>query len=474
MRVLKFGGTSLSHPQRLETVLDRLRELTRGESAEPVVVVVSALGGVTDELTQALAAAERGEPSPGLARRLRARHLEDPGGRLDSEASAALGAQLDRWLRELDSMLDGVCQLGESPPGVRHRVLATGERLAAPRVAAWLRAGGVPATPVDGTEVLRSDFDLSHPAACAGPAIDSRQTRRQVLTGLAPLVRGEVPVVTGFLAAEARGRTVTLGRGASDLSATTLAAALEADRVEIWTDTDGVLSADPRRVAEAHPLRALSFDEAAALARYGAKVLHPETLAPVRALGTPVELRSTFAPRLPGTRLAPAPGGEESPGSAPLEGAARASSCVDVVGLELSAHEAMPLGSTVLGVLEDSRLEPLHFARSRGRVVLWLRADESAAFEAALERRLRPLRAGIRRRDDLAAVALLPGGEPASWLVGDVARRLEERGMRVHDLYVDRADASLVVTLVDRRAADGAVRTIHETWVAASSGRAAA
>ncbi|MCG8461214.1 MAG: aspartate kinase, partial [Holophagales bacterium] len=285
LQVLKFGGTSVARPDRL----DQLAAIVlRARNKGPVLVVVSALAGVTHGLLEALERAVRGEPTPGLGRRLLHRHLEDPSARLGEERRQLLESELAPRLRELDQLLDGVALLGEVPRGVRHRVLALGERLAAPRVAAWLRASELDATVVDGTEVVRVRDDG------AEPEVAIRATRHRVVEGLGGLFRGEIPVVTGFVGADIGGGTVTLGRGASDLSATVLAAALDADRVEIWTDTDGVYSADPRRVPSAHPLRQLGYAETAALARYGAKVLHPHTLQPVARTGIPVHVRSTL------------------------------------------------------------------------------------------------------------------------------------------------------------------------------------
>ncbi|MEM1179665.1 MAG: aspartate kinase [Acidobacteriota bacterium] len=468
MRVLKFGGTSLSHPHRLDTVARRVQTLHR---EGPVVVVVSALGGVTDELTDVLEAARRGEPAPGLRRRLRSVHLEDPEKRLDRAATEQLADELDRWLRELDLLIEGITRLGEAPQGAIHRLLATGERLSAPRVAAWLRAHGVEATVVDGTKLLRADYDLSEPRT-SPPRIDAQATRRSVLEGLSGLVRGEVPVVTGFIGGDVHGRTVTLGRGASDLSATTLAAALEAEAVEIWSDTDGVLSADPRRVPDAESLRELSFAQAAALARYGAKVLHPETLEPVRRAALPVYLRSTFQPDAAGTRLAELTPSVEDQSPA----RALAATALSVTRFEVRASAGAPLASQALAVLERCAVAPLALSCGHGRVELWLRDADAATLEAPLRRQLRPLGGVLRSDDGGAAVALLPAGQPATALLAELSRSLGERGLVVRALFVDRVEGSgtfsdepdgpeLAVAVVDRSLADLALRVAHEALV---------
>ncbi|MEM8994422.1 MAG: aspartate kinase [Acidobacteriota bacterium] len=479
MRVLKFGGTSLSHPHRLDTVARRVKKL---RADGPVVVVVSALGGVTDELTAVLDASRRGEPAPGLRRRLRALHLEDPEKRLDRRAAAQLGDELDRWLRELDGLIEGIARLGEAPRGAIHRLLATGERLSAPRAAAWLRAAGVDATVVDGTRLLRADYDLSEPRS-APPRIDAQATRRSVLDGLDGLIRGEVPVVTGFIGGDVHGRTVTLGRGASDLSATTLAAALQADAVEIWSDTDGVLNADPRRVPGAEPLRELSFAQAAALARYGAKVLHPETLEPVRRAALPVILRSTFQPEAAGTRLVETETGtrtEARPATAPSP-KALAATTLAVTRLEMRSAPAAPLASQALAVLERCTVAPLALTCGHGRLELWLRAADAEALEAPLRRQLRPLGGVLRRHGESAAVALLPASPSATALLADLSRCLGQHGLAVKALFVDRVEGSgtfsdepngpeLAVAVVDPGAADLALRAAHGSLVAPGPG----
>ncbi|MCP4658094.1 MAG: aspartate kinase, partial [bacterium] len=270
MQVLKFGGTSLATAQRLETVCDIIG---RAATDDRVVVVVSALGGVTDALVSAIGAAvERDSAVVELVDRLAVRHREQLHELVGSDGCAQTEGLFEIELVTLRNLLDGVSLLGVCPPSAEHRILSVGERLSAPLLAAVLRARGIPAEPVDGASLITTD---------ARAQVETERSAERIVERLGALPPGVVPVVTGFIAADAEGRTITLGRGGSDHTATLLAGALEARLVELWTDVDGVLSADPRWVSETRPVPCLDFDEAAELAFFGAKVLHPKTITPL-------------------------------------------------------------------------------------------------------------------------------------------------------------------------------------------------
>ncbi|MEM8929728.1 MAG: aspartate kinase [Acidobacteriota bacterium] len=461
MKVLKFGGTSVGRPERLD---DLAAIVGTAWSQGPLAIVVSALAGVTDDLEAALAAAENGEPSLGLLRRLRQRHLDDPAGRLDAEAKRDLEAALEPRFRELERLLEGAVLLGEVPRHARHRCLATGERLAVQRVTAWLRAAGVDAVPVDGTDLLRVIDD--------GPeaVVDTSATRGQVIEGLGQLFAGQVPVITGFFGADDRGRTVTLGRGASDLVATVLAAALDADAVEIWTDTDGVFSADPRRIDEAAPIRHLGYSETAALARYGAKVLHPRSLDPVARVGLPLWVRSTFQADAPGTRIDPACAADgllpDAPTADVPSSPAKAVSTTRAVRLDLVAPHGARLVGRTMSALERVGVDPLTIRRTPKGLTMTVRALDADAARHELERETRHLPVRIEVQDGLAAIGVLPGKQAASTLVGEIPNRLVARGLRVFDIFLDGGDGvTVAAAIVPEQEADLAVAHLHHELV---------
>ena len=210
-------------------------------------------------------------------------------------------------MAELEGRLRAVAADGAFSPATRAGVLALGERLSVPIVEAALRARGLEAHAVDATSLVRTDD------AFAEAAVDYPATRRLARTALGSLGLGAVPVVTGFLGATEAGETTLLGRGGSDLTAAVLGWALDAERVEIWSDVDGVMTADPRLVPTAETLPRLSYAEATELARAGAKVLHPRTLEPLEGAGIPVFVGNTLRPDRPGTWIGPAEAGDRGP-----------------------------------------------------------------------------------------------------------------------------------------------------------------
>jgi aspartate kinase len=292
-RVLKFGGTSVGSPGPLRAALG-IVQATLCEA--PVVVVVSALSGVTDALEAALAGAATGRL--GVARftsALHGRHLALLRAVASGRAETRAAATLVEHLSELDALLRVATAAGGLSPAERALVLAAGERLSAPVVAAALRSSGVDARATDAAGLLRTD------TAWDEAAVDFPATRRLVGAALGALPPESIPVVTGFIGGTEHGRTTLLGRGGSDYTAAVLGWALEVERVEIWSDVPGVMSGDPRRDPSAQTLPRLSYGEASALACRGAKVLHPRTLEPLEPLAIPVFVGKTLDPHGPGT-----------------------------------------------------------------------------------------------------------------------------------------------------------------------------
>ena len=292
LKILKFGGTSVANPRELRQVV-RLAEMAREEG--PTVVVVSAIRGVTDQLMEVVDHPLSESEGRDLVARLRQRHLVGLTEWLSPQDLAALGRRLDK---ELGRLLLALQAPSSSRRAVlRHEVLASGERLSVARLAACLRSAGAKPEEVDGTLVLKRSQD--------GSAHLERLDAGLLLLERLARSPDSIPIVTGFIASDERGRIATLGRGASDLSATALASLLQADSVEIWTDTPGILSADPLHVPRARCLPRLFPQEATALARYGAKVLHPDALLPLRGTSVSIKVLSTMEPEARGTEIGP-------------------------------------------------------------------------------------------------------------------------------------------------------------------------
>jgi aspartate kinase len=295
---MKFGGTSVGDAGCIR----RAAEIVAAASHESAVVaVVSAMGGVTTRLIEAAHASEAGDTRAAveLAETLRAQHFTAIETLVrDVNARAQLTAETEKVLEELTSLCRGTALLHELTPRALDTISSVGERLSARLMASALCKLGLKGVAVEATELIVTDNEHGR----AEPLMD--RTREKASARLLPLIEeGAVPVVTGFIGATTGGTLTTLGRGGSDYSATILGAALDAEEVIIWTDVDGVLTADPRLVAEARTLREISYNEAAELAYFGAKVLHPKTLRPVVEAGIPVWIRNSFQPEQQGTKI---------------------------------------------------------------------------------------------------------------------------------------------------------------------------
>jgi aspartate kinase len=303
---MKFGGTSVGSAEALSQAADIVAE-TRREWPR-LVVVLSAMSGVTNLLLDGAAQAVSGDNAAlyQAESRLRQVHfaaveaLLGEGSQVNDPArSAQVRHEIGALIASFSSLCQAMAVLGEATPRALDAVAALGERMSVRIFASLLETRSLPAQMVEATQLIVTDdhFQNAHPDFAL-----TQQRTRQVLEPI--LGRGATPVVTGFIAATPQGVTTTLGRGGSDYSAAILGAALPADEVWIWTDVDGVMSADPRLVPQAATIPALSYREIAELAYFGAKVVHPKTIRPVVEAGIGLRICNTFNPSHPGTRLA--------------------------------------------------------------------------------------------------------------------------------------------------------------------------
>jgi aspartate kinase len=297
---MKFGGTSVGDAS---CIAHTAQIVARAVKENPCVVVVSAMSGVTNRLIDAAKNAQAGTVAESLAilDALRKQHESALTSLIPQEQDRApIRKRMEEVLAEGRRLCEGTGLLRELTPRTLDAISSLGERLSAPVVAAAVRALGILSEAVEATELIVTD-------AFHGSAEPQMQlTREKSQSRLRPLIeKGIVPIVTGFIGATSEGQLTTLGRGGSDYSATILGAALDADEVIIWTDVDGVLTADPRLVPDARTIPVISYREAAELAYFGAKVLHPKTLNPVVQAAIPVWIRNSFAPEKPGTKITP-------------------------------------------------------------------------------------------------------------------------------------------------------------------------
>jgi aspartate kinase len=297
MIVVKFGGTSVADAAAIR----RAAEIVRSRLDRHPVVVVSALSGTTNALLSISDQAANGHFISAIraAEGLRERHLGEAESLLaGSEELGEVIAELGATFDELASLVEALSVLGHLTPRSQDAIAAMGERVSSVMAAAAFRVAGIDAVHLDAREILVTDDTFC--SATPLPERIAEKARAQVL----PLVRaGKVPLLGGYIGATERGITTTLGRGGSDYSASLVGAALKADAIEIWTDVDGMLTADPRVVEGALLIPQIRFDEASELASFGAKVLHPSTIAPAVKLGIPVWVFNSRNPAGTGTRI---------------------------------------------------------------------------------------------------------------------------------------------------------------------------
>jgi aspartate kinase len=297
--VMKFGGTSVEDP----AAINRTAAIVAGRVAQgkSPVVVVSAMAKVTDQLLRAAAAASTGDRTGALAisSRLRARHRDAAAELVNNSAAAALLTLIDERFDLLDEILRGLAAILELTPRISDLIVSYGERISSRIVAAAFRERGIDAAHVDARDIIITDSQFQK-AIPQDVLIDKRAQDK-----LLPLLaQGKVPVMGGFIASNEAGITTTLGRGGSDFTGALIGGALSAEAIEIWTDVDGIMTADPRVCPDALRVKVISFEEAAELAYFGAKVLHPATILPAVKKNIPVLVLNSRNAACEGTRIA--------------------------------------------------------------------------------------------------------------------------------------------------------------------------
>jgi aspartate kinase len=427
MRVLKFGGTSVADAAAIARVVGIVSERQGART-----VVVSALAGVTDALLQ-ISRRAPGDPNAALASlgTLAARHRFVADAFTCDDTRRVLDAALDGIASGAAAAVRAIAADGASPARV-DRLVACGELWSSRIVSAAFAKAGVPMQWIDGRHVVRTD--ARHGEATPDLVATDKAVTRLVRPALA---LDRVVVLGGFIGSGPDGATTTLGRGGSDYSAAVLGACLLADEIEIWTDVDGVFTADPRVVPGARVLPALSYEDAETLATFGAKVLHPMTIEPAASREIPVRVLNSHRPGSPGTRIDGSVG--EAAGYTAV--ASRAGLCL----IEFTAHErtALPgFGARVLQALEEERISIVVCEVHRDRVS----AAVDGAFDCAALRARVEAFAELRSRDGVSAVCAVGDllAKPFVMVVED--RHAHAIVARLHDSFAaDAVDAHVKV-----------------------------
>jgi aspartate kinase len=444
MLVMKFGGTSVECAESIA----RVSKIVRGRLHLRPVVVVSALARVTDQLHglgNLSREGRRDEALQALAA-VEARHCQVANELLSLGCAELIERCLRPAFEEARALLRAIAAIGELTPRTLDRLLSFGERWSSCLAAEAFRAQGLPAVFVDSCDVVITDSNHSH----AAPLMDEIELRAQ--SKLRPLVdNGSVPVLGGFIGSTLDNIPTTLGRGGSDFTASILGASLGADSIEIWTDVDGMMTADPRICPDAQNIESISFEEAAELAHFGAKVLHPKTLQPAVELGIPVYVLNSRHPENRGTRVE----------VAQVSDAARARSIALKRGIILTdvvAKQGLDakLTASIFAALEEQKCLVDLAAMSRSNLSLLLASADSAA---ALADSL----------DGLAVVKTTPGVALVSVVGRNVARdpaisaralaALPDQAVRM--IFHGASDMSLSFVVDEEEGAD-VVRLLHE------------
>ncbi len=300
MIVMKFGGTSVQDAAAIE----RAAQIVRSRLGQRPAVVVSALAKVTDALLAMGRAAGAGDRDKALelSRQLRERHYTVAGEVLGTGVFTQFHSELEAHFDSLDELLRGISAVGELTDRTGDNIASFGERISSRIVTAAFSLRGIAAEHVDATKIIVTDNRFGR----AVPDFDETNDRLRRQVG--PLLeKGRVPVMGGFIGATPQGTITTIGRGGSDFSAAIVGAGLDSSVIEIWTDVDGMMTTDPNLCSGARRIKVISFDEAAELAYFGAKVLHPATLLPAVQKNIPVQVLNSRNPKNEGTRITARP-----------------------------------------------------------------------------------------------------------------------------------------------------------------------
>ena len=456
-RVLKFGGTSVTGSERVDVIAGQLRERVVDHAP---VVVVSAFAGVTDALIAAARAAASGGDYEEMEARIAAQHMNAVRECLGTDSGTEEGVVLR--LDQLGRLLRGAALLGECSLRTLDAVLATGEGLSSAVIAAALRARGLAAKAVDPGRWIVTDGRFGE------AAVDMEATLAAVAREAA-VIEG-IPIVPGFTGASSAGEVTTLGRGGSDHSGAVLGVCLPADLVEIWTDVDGVMSADPRVVPEATSLEEMSFHELLELSHWGAKVIHPGAARLLRERGVPLVIKNTLRPDHPGTCVAADAG---SGGEVPVRALA---SRTDTAVLQLSARagdDATGMTARALGALHRRRVPVILVTQggSEASVCLVVASASSGTARSVLADEFRLEREtglveDLRVEPDCAVVSAVGDGmRHRPGVSGRIFGVLGNHGINVRAIAqgASERNVSVVVSAAD---GPGTVRAVHDAFFA--------
>lgn len=458
MKVLKFGGTSVGSVQAIEKLIGIVQH--SGER----IIVVSAFSGITDTLIKAVNLAVSSGDFLETLESLKNRHLETARSLIPEIFNRADVLQetaqyITSMIKELEKLLTGVSLLHEKTARTLDLALSYGERLSAFIIAKAFAARGQHAEFVDAREIIRTDDQF-------GSAHYLEQESRELIRARLS-ERTTIAVVTGFIGATESGITTTLGRGGSDLTAGILGAALDAEEIQIWTDVDGILTADPRLVRDAFVIDEISYAEALEMSHFGAKVLHPPTILPAMVRGIPIRIKNTFNADAPGTLIAK----KAASSGYPVRGLA---SIADIALIRIQGP-GMPgvtgIAARMFGALASAQVNVILITQASSELSICCainpldgqKAIKAISCEFELE-----IKAGLIQKpsieEDLSVVAVV--GERMkrkTGIAGKVFSALGRNGINVVAIAQGSSELNISI-VVARRDRGKALQTIHDAF----------
>ncbi|KAA3625487.1 MAG: bifunctional aspartate kinase/homoserine dehydrogenase I [Bacteroidetes bacterium] len=458
MKVLKFGGSSVAKPERIRMIMDILKSYYA--QGEKFAVVFSAFGGVTDSLIEMSSLASKGdEKYLELFEQFSQRHIDAIAELLTEENLERSKPKLEKNHEVLKNLLHGIFLVREASPRTMDYVLSFGERNSCYIIQAALQQAGIPSSYLDARKIIKTDKTFGS----ANVLMDLTFSNIKEYFGNHP----EVQIVTGFISSTKGTLTTTLGRGGSDYTASLLAAALDADLLEIWTDVNGVLTADPRKVKKAFTIPSMTYAEAMEMSHFGAKVIYPPTLQPALNKKIPVQIKNTFEPDNAGTLITD----KGDPNDLPVKGI---SSITDIALLTLqgSGLFGVPgIAGRLFGTLADAGINIILITQGSSEHSISFAIQPSLAKKAKrqIEKTFEyEMNSGkvdpVKVEDDLSVIAII--GQNMRYrpgISGRLFQALGKNGINITAIAQGSSELNISV-VIDRPDEAKALNALHEAF----------
>jgi len=464
--VMKFGGTAIDSPDKVRHVAQLVKSHKKGND---IVCVVSAVRGMTDGLLSIADSVKRGDKSSidEFVEKSSKIHVDIAQGISDKKLKGEAVAAVEKIISELQDVLGGIVLLGEVTPKSLDYLMSFGERLSTPIVSFALQDIGIRSDHLTGKEAgILTDSNFGE----ARPLIDT--TKLRVNHKLEPLLKQDsVPVVTGFIGADQYGNTTTIGRGGSDYTATIIAASINADEVWLWSDVDGLMTADPKIVKDAQVLKEVSFSEAMEMALFGAKYMHPRALEPVIETKIPLRIRNTFNIKHPGTVITQNPS-KESQKIVKSVSAIRHTALIDVSGGGMVG--APGTAARIFDTLAKNRVNIMMISQSPSESSISMVVRKSDLDKATTTLELNLLGKVIKQvkvNDDVAVIAVVGSGmRGIKGVAAKVFGAVAKHGVNVIMITQGSSELNLAFVVNDSNCGQ-AVQALHDEFGLCKAGK---